>query len=79
MPVPDYATRQAGIMTGEYDYIQQVKPDQYERHQARRAGVEPVVVKPYGWATHRPEHEAGRDDRQASCARRCRPRSTSSR
>ena len=50
MPVPDYATRQAGIVTGEYDYIQQVKPDQYERVKST-AGVEPVVVKPYGWAT----------------------------
>jgi len=50
MPVPDYATRQAGIVTGEYDYIQQVKPDQYERIKST-AGVEPVVVKPYGWVT----------------------------
>jgi peptide/nickel transport system substrate-binding protein len=50
LPVPDYATRQAGIQTGEYDYIQQVKPDQYERLRAM-AGVEPVIAKPYGWAT----------------------------
>jgi peptide/nickel transport system substrate-binding protein len=50
MPVPDYATRQAGIMTGEYAYIQQVKGDQYERIRSS-AGVEPVVVKPYGWVT----------------------------
>ena len=50
LPVPDYATRQAGMVTGEYDYIQQVKPDQYERLKAS-PGVEPVVVKPYGWVT----------------------------
>jgi peptide/nickel transport system substrate-binding protein len=50
MPVPDYATRQAGMTTGEYDYIQQVKPDQVDRIKAA-PGVEPVVVKPYGWAT----------------------------
>jgi peptide/nickel transport system substrate-binding protein len=50
MPVPDYATRQAGITTGEYQYIQQIKPDQYERIKAT-PGVEPVVVKPYGWVT----------------------------
>ena len=50
MPVPDYATRQAGMVTGEYDYIQQVKPDQYDRIKSA-PGVEPVVVKPYGWAT----------------------------
>jgi peptide/nickel transport system substrate-binding protein len=49
-PVPDYATRQAGMVTGEYDYIQQVKPDQYERLKAT-PNVEPVVVKPYGWVT----------------------------
>jgi peptide/nickel transport system substrate-binding protein len=50
LPVPDYATRQAGMVTGEYSYIQQVKPDQYDRIKSA-AGVEPVVVKPYGWAT----------------------------
>jgi len=50
LPVPDYATRQAGIATGEYQYIQQIKPDQYDPIKATQ-GVEPVVVKPYGWAT----------------------------
>jgi peptide/nickel transport system substrate-binding protein len=50
MPVPDYATRQAGVTTGEYHYIQQVKPDQYERIRST-GGVEPVVAKPYGWVT----------------------------
>ena len=34
----------------EYGYIQQVKPDQYGRIRSA-AGVEPVVVKPCGWAT----------------------------
>ena len=50
LPVPDYATRQAGITTGEYQYIQQIKPDQYDRIKTT-AGVEPIVVKPYGWVT----------------------------
>jgi peptide/nickel transport system substrate-binding protein len=50
LPVPDYATRQAGIQTGEYNFIQQVKPDQYERLRSM-PGVEPVIAKPYGWAT----------------------------
>src|SRR6185503_15116887 len=58
MPVPDYATRQAGITTGEYNYIQQVKPDQYERLKSM-AGVETVVVKPYGWATLVLNHKQG--------------------
>jgi peptide/nickel transport system substrate-binding protein len=50
LPVPDYSTRQAGMITGEYGYIQQIKPDQYERIKSA-AGVEPVIVKPYGWVT----------------------------
>ncbi len=50
MPVPDYAIRTAGIQTGEYQYAQQIKPDQYERLKAI-PGVEPVVIKPYGWVT----------------------------
>jgi peptide/nickel transport system substrate-binding protein len=50
LPVPDYAIRTAGIQTGEYQYAQQIKPDQYERLKAI-PGVEPVVVKPYGWVT----------------------------
>jgi len=50
MPVPDYAIRQAGVTTGEYGYVQQIKPDQYERIRST-PGVEPVIVKPYGWAT----------------------------
>ena len=49
-PVPDYATRQAGMLTGEYQFIQQVKPDQYDRIKSA-PGVEPVVAKPYGWVT----------------------------
>jgi peptide/nickel transport system substrate-binding protein len=48
--VPDYAIRTAGIQTGEYQYAQQIKPDQYDRVKAM-PGVEPVVVKPYGWVT----------------------------
>ena len=50
LPVPDYAIRQAGILTGEYQYAQQIKPDQYDRVRAT-PGLEPVIVKPYGWAT----------------------------
>lgn len=50
MSVPDYAIRTAGIQTGEYQYAQQIKPDQYERLKGI-PGVEPVIVKPYGWVT----------------------------
>src|SRR5207247_4976798 len=37
MAVPDYATRQAGMVTGEYGYIQFVKADQYDRLKAAPA------------------------------------------
>ncbi|MBI2218427.1 MAG: ABC transporter substrate-binding protein [Candidatus Rokubacteria bacterium] len=58
IPVPDYATRQAGIATGEYTYIQQVKPDQYDRVKST-PGVDPVVAKPYGWAVAVPNTKQG--------------------
>ena len=65
LPVPDYATRQAGMVTGEYGYIQQVKPDQYERIKSA-AGVEPVVRQAL-WLGHRgAEHQARADDGQAA-------------
>ncbi len=48
IPVPDIATRQAGVQTGEYSFAQQMKPDQYERIKST-PGVEAVVDKPYGW------------------------------
>lgn len=50
IPVPDIAIREAGVQTGEYHYAQQLKPDAYERLR-KLPEVEPVVVKPYGWAT----------------------------
>ena len=50
LPVPDYATRQAGIQTGEYHYVQQLKADQFDRLRAM-PGVEPLAIKPFGWAT----------------------------
>jgi peptide/nickel transport system substrate-binding protein len=49
IPVPDYATRQAAIVTGEYNYVQQIKPDQYDRIRSA-PGVDAVIAKPYGWA-----------------------------
>ncbi|MBP1775213.1 MAG: extracellular solute-binding protein family 5 [candidate division NC10 bacterium] len=49
LPVPDIAIREAGVQTGEYHYAQQLKPDAYERLR-KMPEVEPVVIKPYGWA-----------------------------
>jgi peptide/nickel transport system substrate-binding protein len=48
--VPDVAVRLAGVETGEYHYGQQIKQDQYERTRAL-PGIEPRIVKPYGWIT----------------------------
>jgi peptide/nickel transport system substrate-binding protein len=50
IPVPDIAIREAGVQTGEYHYAQQLKPDAYDRLKSARE-AEPVVIKPYGWAT----------------------------
>ena len=62
IPVPDYATRQAGMVTGEYDYIQQVKPDQYERLKAS-AGRGDRRRQAVRVGHDRLQHEAGVDDR----------------
>lgn len=50
LPVPDVSVRLAGIETGEYHYALQLKGDLYDRIRAL-PGVEPVILKPYGWAT----------------------------
>jgi peptide/nickel transport system substrate-binding protein len=49
LPVPDYATRQAGVQTGEYHFAQQMKADQFDRLRAM-PGVEPLAIRPFGWA-----------------------------
>ncbi len=48
LPVPDAAVRLAGVETGEYQYAQQIKQDAYDRVRSL-PGVDPVIVKPYGW------------------------------
>jgi peptide/nickel transport system substrate-binding protein len=50
LSVPDLSIRQAGITTGDYAYAVLLKQDQYERLKST-PGVEPVVIKPYGWIT----------------------------
>ncbi|HEV8306145.1 MAG TPA: ABC transporter substrate-binding protein [Methylomirabilota bacterium] len=50
IPVPDVPVRIAGVETGEYHYAISLKGDLYERIKAL-PGVEPVILKPYGWAT----------------------------
>ena len=49
MPVPEEATRYAGLTSGEYGFAQQLRPDHYEGLRTA-TGVAPIVVKPYGWA-----------------------------
>jgi peptide/nickel transport system substrate-binding protein len=50
LPVPDVSVRVAGVETGEYHYAQDLKGDLYDRIRAM-PGVEPLIVKPYGWPT----------------------------
>jgi peptide/nickel transport system substrate-binding protein len=49
LPVPEEATRWAGLQSAEYDFAQQLRPDHYEGLRGG-GGMAPVVVKPYGWA-----------------------------
>jgi peptide/nickel transport system substrate-binding protein len=49
LPVPEEATRYAGLTTGEYGFAQQLRADHYEAMRTM-AAVAPVVAKPYGWA-----------------------------
>ena len=58
LPVPDVAVRLAGVETGEYHFAQQIKQDQFDRVKGL-SGVEPRVVKPYGWITAVPNHKDG--------------------
>src|SRR5262249_4225983 len=48
LPVPEEATRYAGLQSAEYDYAQQLRPDHYDG--LRTSSLAPVVAKPYGWA-----------------------------
>jgi peptide/nickel transport system substrate-binding protein len=50
LPVPDVSVRVAGVETGEYHYAQDLKGDLFDRIRAM-PGVEPLIVKPYGWPT----------------------------
>ena len=58
MPVPDVTVRLAGVETGEYDFGQQIKQDQYDRVRAMK-GVEALVLKPSGWSTAVLNHKQG--------------------
>ena len=65
------------MQTGEYDYIQQMKPDQYERLR-RHAGRGARVAKPYGWVIWVLNLKQGLDARTSGSARPSRQPSTSS-
>src|SRR5499427_706773 len=58
IPVPDVAVRLAGVETGEYQFAQQIKQDQYERIKGLTA-IEARIVKPSGWITAVPNHKEG--------------------
>src|ERR1041385_492972 len=48
VPVPDLAVLLAGVETGEYQFAQQIKQDQYDRVKSLPA-VEARIVKPANW------------------------------
>ena len=58
LPVPEVAVRLAGVTTGEYQFAQQIKQDQYDQVKSV-PGVEPRVVKPSGWLAAVLNHKAG--------------------
>ena len=58
IPVPDVAVRLAGVETGEYQYAQQIKQDQYDRI-TTLPQLTPGIIKPAGWATAVLNHKQG--------------------
>ncbi|HEV8673342.1 MAG TPA: ABC transporter substrate-binding protein [Methylomirabilota bacterium] len=50
IPVPDVATRAAGIESGEYHFSDWIAPDSYERLTAN-ARLDVMIVKPNEWIT----------------------------
>ena len=48
MPVPDVATREAQVETGELDFADDLSLDQYDRL-SRTTTARPLVAKPYFW------------------------------
>ena len=44
--------------TGEYNYAQQIRPDQVDRIKSQPA-IEAQIAKPYGWITAVPNHKEG--------------------
>ncbi|HEV8436636.1 MAG TPA: ABC transporter substrate-binding protein [Methylomirabilota bacterium] len=58
IPVPDVAVRLAGVETGEYQFANQIKQDQYERIK-KVQGVEARIVKPGAWPTAVLNHKEG--------------------
>ncbi|MBI3455651.1 MAG: ABC transporter substrate-binding protein [Candidatus Rokubacteria bacterium] len=50
IPVPDVATRAAGVESGEYHFSDWIGPDSYERL-AKNARLDVMIVKPNEWIT----------------------------
>jgi len=58
IPVPEASVRLAGTETGEYNFAQSIRQDQFERVKGQPA-LEAQIVKPYGWITAVPNHKEG--------------------
>lgn len=48
IPVPEVATRIAGVQSGEYDFADQISTDQYARLKNDKK-LQTIIVKPYGF------------------------------
>ena len=58
IPVPEASVRLAGSETGEYNFAQSIRQDQFDRIKGQPA-LEAQIVKPYGWITAVPNHKEG--------------------
>jgi peptide/nickel transport system substrate-binding protein len=58
IPVPEASVRLAGAETGEYNFAQNIRQDQFDRVKSQ-SSLDPQIAKPYGWITAVPNHKEG--------------------
>jgi len=58
IPVPEASVRLAGAETGEYNFAQNIRQDQFDRVKSQPS-LDPQIAKPYGWITAVPNHKQG--------------------
>lgn len=58
LPVPDPNTRVEGLLSGQYDFADGLPAESYDRIAAAE-GVEPLLLRPFGWPIFAINHKAG--------------------